>query len=79
MEKRRSNRDFTDRTGEIDYKIDTVGLHGEQKEVAELVNIIGEGLNTAVEKSVKNERLKTDLITNGPMILKHRSHQSSIM
>lgn len=50
--------------GEIDYKIDTVGLHGEQKEVAELVNIIGEGLNTAVEKSVKNERLKTDLITN---------------
>lgn len=50
--------------GEIDYKIDTDGLHGEQKEVAELVNIIGEGLNTAVEKSVKNERLKTDLITN---------------
>ncbi len=52
---------------------------GNKKEVAELVNIIGEGLNTAVEKSVKNERLKTDLITNDPMILKHRSHQSSIM
>ena len=55
---------FQTAQGEIDYKIDTVGLHGEQKEVAELVNIIGEGLNTAVEKSVKNERLKTDLITN---------------
>ena len=50
--------------GEMDYKIDTAGLSGEQKEVAELVNVIGTGLNTAVEKSVKNERLKTDLITN---------------
>ena len=50
--------------GEMDYKIDTTGLSGEQKEVAELVNVIGTGLNTAVEKSVKNERLKTDLITN---------------
>lgn len=50
--------------GEIDYKIDTTGLSGEQKEVAELVNVIGTGLNKAVGKSVKNERLKTDLITN---------------
>lgn len=50
--------------GEIGYKIDTTGLSGEQKEVAELVNVIGTGLNKAVEKSVKNERLKTDLITN---------------
>lgn len=50
--------------GEIDYKIDTTGLSGEQKEVAELVNVIGTGLNKAVKKSVKNERLKTDLITN---------------
>lgn len=50
--------------GEIDYKIDTTGLSGEQKEMAELVNVIGTGLNKAVEKSVKNERLKTDLITN---------------
>lgn len=50
--------------GKIDYKIDTTGLSGEQKEVAELVNVIGTGLNKAVEKSVKNERLKTDLITN---------------
>lgn len=50
--------------GEIDYKIDTTGLSGEQKEVAELVNVIGTRQNKAVEKSVKNERLKTDLITN---------------
>lgn len=50
--------------GEYDYKIATSNLHGEQKEIAELVNIIGTGLNTAVEKSVKSERLKTDLITN---------------
>lgn len=50
--------------GEMDHKIELGGLSGEQKEVAQLVNIIGEGLNAAVEKSVKNERLKTDLITN---------------
>ncbi len=31
---------------------------------AEAVNHIGEGLSNAVEKSLKNERLKTDLITN---------------
>ena len=28
------------------------------------INKIGDGLDRAVEESVKNERLKTDLITN---------------
>ena len=32
--------------------------------MAEAINHIGEGLSTAVEQSVKDERLKTDLITN---------------
>lgn len=50
--------------GQVDYQISLKGLKGEQKEVAEAVNMIGEGLDKAVEKSMKNERLKTDLITN---------------
>jgi signal transduction histidine kinase len=36
----------------------------EHKRLAETVNAIGEGLDAAVEKSMKSERLKTDLITN---------------
>ena len=36
----------------------------ENSEVAEMLNDIGTGLQKAVEKSVKSERLKTDLITN---------------
>ena len=39
-------------------------LHGEQKDVAERINRIGDGLEQAVQESVKNERMKTDLITN---------------
>ncbi|MDO4313810.1 MAG: histidine kinase dimerization/phospho-acceptor domain-containing protein, partial [Eubacteriales bacterium] len=50
--------------GEVDYKIPLDGLRGDQLEIAERVNSIGEGLDAAVEASMKNERLKTDLITN---------------
>ena len=50
--------------GEVDYKIDTTHLRGDYQRKAEAVNHIGEGLSNAVEKSLKNERLKTDLITN---------------
>ena len=50
--------------GEVDYKIPLEGLKGGQKEIAEKINTIGEGLDAAVEASMKNERLKTDLITN---------------
>ncbi len=50
--------------GEVDYKIPTEGLKGEQKKTAESVNRIGDGLEAAVEKSIRSERLKTDLITN---------------
>lgn len=51
-------------SGELEYKIPTVGLTGEQLELAKRVNNIGAGLDAAVENSIKNERLKTDLITN---------------
>lgn len=50
--------------GEVDYKIPTEGLRGEQREIAVSINCIGDGLEAAVEKSMRSERLKTDLITN---------------
>lgn len=50
--------------GEVDYKISTEKMRGDAKQEAEYINSIGEGLNVALEKSMKSERLKTDLITN---------------
>lgn len=50
--------------GELQYKIPTEQLTGEQKTMAEYINHIGEGLDAAVENSLKNERMKTELITN---------------
>lgn len=52
------------RQGEVDYQLDTEKLHGENLEMAEAVNNIGEGIRNAVATSVKDERMKTDLITN---------------
>lgn len=50
--------------GEVAHQVDTAGLHGENLELAEAVNSIGEGIKNAVETSMKDERLKADLITN---------------
>jgi signal transduction histidine kinase len=50
--------------GELSYKIDTEKLSGLNTEVADAINNIGDGLYHAVDESMKNERLKTDLITN---------------
>lgn len=50
--------------GEVDYKIPAEELRGEQRKIAEAINSIGTGLDAAVERSMKSERLKTDLITN---------------
>lgn len=50
--------------GELNYQISENGLRGDYLEIARKLNNIGEGLNAAVEESMKNERLKTDLITN---------------
>lgn len=50
--------------GELQHKIPLDKLEGEQKTMAEYINNIGSGLDAAVEKSVKNERMKTELITN---------------
>ena len=50
--------------GELQYKIPVEKLSGEQKQAADYINHIGEGLDVAVENSLKNERMKTELITN---------------
>lgn len=50
--------------GDLNYQIPMEKLSGDSLLMAEAVNHIGEGLSTAVEQSVKDERLKTDLITN---------------
>ena len=50
--------------GDLDLKVDFSDMHGENRELAEAVNGIGDGIKTAVEKSMKDERLKADLITN---------------
>lgn len=52
------------RAGEVDYKLDTESLHGSSRELADAVNNIGEGIRKAVKTSMKDEQMKTDLITN---------------
>lgn len=50
--------------GDITNKISIPIKFKANKKMAEAVNNIGEGINTAVAESVKNERMKSDLITN---------------
>lgn len=50
--------------GDFHYKVDEKDLHGDNLALAQAVNSIGEGIRTAVETSMKDERLKADLITN---------------
>lgn len=51
-------------TGGLDTKLDVSEFHGQEKEVAEAVNHIRDGLMESVNESLKNEKLKADLITN---------------
>ena len=50
--------------GKLDYKIDTHVLTGNSLEMAKAVNEMGDGLQSAVDSIIKNERLKAELITN---------------
>ena len=50
--------------GDLQYQIDTTDMHGGNLKLATAVNHIGEGIRGAVETSIKDERLKADLITN---------------
>lgn len=51
------------RDGEISYQLQEP-MHGENEVLREAVNNIGDGIRNAVETSMKDERLKADLITN---------------
>lgn len=50
--------------GNLDYKVDTADLGSTNRELAEVVNAMGDGLQLAVEARMKNERMQADLITN---------------
>jgi len=52
------------RDGEVEFKLATDNLHGASREMADAVNNIGEGIRKAVRTSMKDEQMKTDLITN---------------
>ncbi|MDR0949721.1 MAG: HAMP domain-containing histidine kinase [Lachnospiraceae bacterium] len=52
------------REGDVNQQLDPEKFKGENKELVKSVNRIGEGIRRAVETSMKDERLKTELITN---------------
>ena len=51
-------------SGDLEARVESRGMHGDMKEQAENLNHINEAVKTAVEKQLKSERLKTELITN---------------
>ncbi len=52
------------RGGEVDYKISGELMNPENALLAEAVNNIGEGIESAVNTSMRDEKMKSDLITN---------------
>ena len=51
------------KNGAIDHKIE-ISHDGEFKTLAEDINSIGQGFNSAISNELKSEKLKTELITN---------------
>lgn len=50
--------------GNLESGIDTKNLSGDYLEIAQLLPKIQDGLSKAVQKSIRDERMKTELITN---------------
>ena len=50
--------------GDIQYQIPEEGLSSDDTRIAGYVNHMGDGFQKAVEQSMKDERLKTELLTN---------------
>lgn len=50
--------------GETSYQINVTGFDGQELTLADHINHISSGLETALQEKVKSERLKADLITN---------------
>lgn len=51
-------------SGDLEYKVNTDKFYRANKKMADGVNRIGDGLQNAVDASIKNERMKAALITN---------------
>lgn len=51
-------------SGDTGYKVDLSKFSGKERKLAENVNNISLGLESALQEKVKSERLKADLITN---------------
>lgn len=52
------------KSGDFTYKVPTEHLHGDNLILARSVNSIGASIHQAVETSMKDEKMKADLITN---------------
>ena len=52
------------KSGDFVYKVKTEHLHGDNLILAKSVNSIGASIHQAVETSMKDEKMKADLITN---------------
>ncbi len=52
------------KAGNLDYEVNVKELKGIQKEMASELSHVRDGLGTAIEKAMKSERMKTELITN---------------
>ncbi|MDE5866610.1 MAG: HAMP domain-containing histidine kinase, partial [Lachnospiraceae bacterium] len=50
--------------GDFSYQVEQEKVHGYNTALAKSVNNIGNGIKNAVESSMKDERMKTELITN---------------
>ena len=50
--------------GDVSHKVDTKGMHGDNLALAGAVNSIGDGISKAVATSMRDEKMKADLITN---------------
>lgn len=51
-------------SGEYDFKFDSDSMHGINRSLAKEINNTGQSISKAVETSIKDEKLKADLITN---------------
>ena len=50
--------------GNLQEKLDTTHLHGSFRQIAQDLNALSQGASLAVERQLKSERMKTELITN---------------
>lgn len=50
--------------GELNTALDVSEFHGQELEMASYINHINEGLKEVVERRIKDEKMKADLITN---------------